>query len=807
MRGVNMNNNAPAKKAHELTFAEIKIDFPLEKIAKLKNTPVASNLVGQDRAIEAIKLGIGIPCSGYNIFIMGASGTGRRTVLLSLLKDYKLELSQLQDIAYVYNFAKPLEPQALFFPAGEGRTFKNLLKKAVESIYKKTQQKIKSESFLSEQKKIISKAKNEENNQISALELKMLKQGFAIRNTKDEENPSLDVIPLYKGKETSFDELQMMTIRKKLSEKTLNTIKEVYYSALDELSNLFVALQDKQRETDEKIKQLYKNSIEPIIKKELATIQAYVQEHYQVQNTTIQKEKIESILAYLQNIEKDLLKRTPLYGTPFKSVRQKKVFFERYDINLICEHRSDKNYIITENLPNFSNLFGTIESRSDDGESVVNGHMHIRSGSVHQALGGFLILRLKDLLEEDDSWIYLKRVLQSNKIEIQVPPSSNHNQSIFKPESLPASFKVVLIGGDYTYDILYQEDADFYKLFKIPAEFDSVMQCTDENIAAFIKLMDKVIQEQKSLPFDDSGYAQMLSYASELAESRNLLTTQFTMIADMIAESNFTAQKKEQSIITAETVQDSINRRKYLYSLPQQKFAEMIGEKEILIDVSGKKIGKLNGLAVEERGYHCFGAPVSISAQASPGNSGVINIEREAGLSGEIYDKAHLIITSLLREKFAQDFQLAISAAVCFEQSYSWVDGDSASVAEFLALLSAIGKIPLRQDIAVTGSLNQLGMIQPIGGVSEKIIGFYDTCCIIGLTGSQGVMIPASNKNNLFLPDRILNSIKDGSFHIWTIGDIDEGIELMSSQPYEVIQKKVRNVLKEFCEKVKKNTQ
>ena len=406
-------------------------------------------------------------------------------------------------------------------------------------------------------------------------------------------------------------------------------------------------------------------------------------------------------------------------------------------------------------------------------------------------------------MEEEDSWVYLKRVLQSGQVTIQLPPSGTHSPSLLKPEPIPAQLKVIIIGGEYSYEILYQEDPDFYKLFKVCAEFDSVMPLTDENLAAVLALIKTFVKERHSLPFSDSGYAKLLSYAVELSESRHLISAQFTKLADFVAEANYTAKAVGSDCITDEIITNTIERRHYLAALPEEKFAEMVQLKEILIDASGAAVGKVNGLAVEERGFHTFGIPVSVTAQASPGTAGIINIEREAGLSGEIYDKAHLIISSILRQKYAPDFPLSISAAICFEQSYGLIDGDSASCAEFFALLSAIGKVPLRQDIAVTGSLNQLGMVQPVGGISEKITGFFDTCTILGLSGTQGVMIPKQNKNNLFLPERVVKAIAEKRFRIWAVGHIDEGIELLSGMDTAAVTVRVSAALRDFAETVR----
>ncbi len=787
--------------AYRLSPQEIDFSIPESKIAELKQKAVQKPLVGQERAISALQLGLNINTAGYNIFIMGAPGTGRQTVLSELLKDYKPNKTELQDIAYVHNYRRHLEPAALFFPAGEGRKFKKTLKHTIEAIYKNAVKIEKSEAFLSSQKKIVSAADIEENTLFADFELKMLSRGFKLLQIKDNENQSIDLVPIIKGKEVSFPELQLRVARKKFSEKKLQEMQDEYYRSLDEMVELFSYLRKQRDEADAALKKKYTELLEPIVTEELKAVHNLV-DNYPA-DTEKQKKHQEKIRYFLKKTAADLITRASAYTQPFKSNRHKKIFFGKYEVNLICEHTDDSSYVVHETVPSFSNLFGTIESQTDSDGSLVNGHAHIRRGAVHRALGGVLILRLNDLFEEEDSWVYLKRVLQSGKIGIQASGSGSQTPSVFKPEPIPAQLKVIIIGGQYSYEILYQEDPDFYKLFKVCAEFDSALPCTDENLAAVLALITSFEKKHGGLPFTDAGYAQLLTYAVQLSGCRHLISAQFTKLADFVTEAQVIAKQNKAKAITADSIKKTIEHRRFLSARPEEKFAEMVQLKELLIDTTGTAVGKLNGLAVEERGFHSFGIPVSITAQASAGTNGIINIEREAGLSGEIYDKAHLIISSLLRQKYAQDFPLSISAAICFEQSYGMVDGDSASCAEFLSLISAIGKIPLRQDIAVTGSLNQLGKVQPVGGISEKITGFFDTCALSGLTGTQGVMIPQTNYNNLFLPERVQQAIADNTFSIWTINTIDQGIALLTSLDEKESTAKISAVLKQFAEQVK----
>ena len=779
----------------ELTPSEITFSIPETKIRCLRANGAANPIIGQDRAISALELGLGIRADGFNIFIMGASGTGRRTVLKALLANYKANAAELQDIAYTYNFARPLEPKAIFLKPGEGAAFRKGLQQAIESIRKQGLGIAKSEGYAAASRKILSASDTEENQLLADFESRVAGDGFKLIQIKDDEARSMDLVPIYRGNATTFDDLQNLVTRGKYPRDRLNALRESYYRSLDQMSELFSEIRDKRRAADKKIRTLKSETIAPIVDAELNPLKTRF----------AAGQETASVAEFLQTARDDLVTRVPVYSEPFKSPRHKKAFFGRYAINLVCENPEGKDSVIQEEVPTFANLFGSIESPSTNSDDIaVNGHLRLRAGAIHRASGGFLVLRLQDLLLEEGAWPYLKRVLQSGKIEIQTPPTGNHVPSILKPQVLPARLKVVIIGGEHSYDFLYQEDPDFQKLFKICAEFDSVMPRTDENMAKYIAYIEELGRRSGALPFADSGLARILSHAARLAEYRSMLTTRFTQISDLVTEANYQAQLMGESEITQAVVSKAIEHRRYLQRLPEEKYADMIRSREILLDVTGTRVGKMNGLAVHDRGYHAFGIPVAVTAQAAPGDTGVINIERESGLSGEIYDKAHLIIQGLLQRKYAKDIPLAVSASICFEQSYTEVDGDSASCAEFFALVSAIAQIPLHQGIAVTGSLNQLGDVQPVGGVPEKIEGFFDACSILGLTGGQGVIIPRRNLDSLLPSDRIQQAVEDGLFHIWAIDTVDEGLELVSGIPSAEFDRSVCAVLVNYYERMRK---
>lgn len=782
----------------KISFNEAQCNFPTSKITQLRKIKTPRKIIGQERAVQALKMGLGLDAAGFNIFVMGASGTGRRSTVNEIIKDFKPNYKKLCDIAYVYNFKKPLEPDAVFFPGGEGLNFKNKLKQAVTGIVSDGEKLLQSEAYLSNSSRVINESNTNETELLINFESQMQKKGFKLVQIKQENASStFDLNPIIDGKETSFSELRTALEEKKISKKAFNAIQKEYYVCVEMMNDLFDAIKNNQLDTQNKLKALLNQSIQPIIKAQLKPL-FDLAAAYEKKYTEDGKEHSEKLRLFLQNIQKSLEDKVRIFTAGFKHASSRKKFLLKYDINLICENSDDKNYVITENLPSFANLFGLIESTSISEMSVRDAHMRISAGAVHRAFGGYLIVRLQDLLTEEDSYFYLKRVLQSGKIEIQVPAGSTNTINIFKPVAIPARFKVILIGESYSYDSMYQTDPDFSKLFKICAEFSPVMIRNEENEAAFISFIDTIARKYRLPKIANSAYAKLLSYACELAGSRNFISTQFTKISDLMLQTNLTAQQCNAKIIDEKMVSETLKRVRFLSSLPEQEYLDDLQCGVVFLTVSGKKIGSINGLAVQDRGYFSFGVPEVITAQSSPGEIGVVNIESEVGFSGEVYDKAHLIISSLLKNTYARDMKLSVDASLCFEQSYGMIEGDSASCAEFLALLSSIAEIPLRQDLAITGSLNQHGDVQPIGGVSEKISGFYNACKILGLTGTQGVVIPESNAQDLFLSEEVLEAIKEGRFTIYAISKIDEAVHIFTECDQEEISKAVQARLEHF---------
>jgi ATP-dependent Lon protease len=456
--------------------------------------------------------------------------------------------------------------------------------------------------------------------------------------------------------------------------------------------------------------------------------------------------------------------------------------FRVYGVNVILAHNDGENSpVIFETTPTYANLFGTIQRAYDTRGGWTSDFMDLRGGSLLRADGGFLIMYSLEALSEVGVWRALKRTLNHNRLEIQpLEMFYPFGGSALKPEAIDINVKVILIGDRELYELLYEYEEDFRKIFKVRVEFDEEMAMSDGVIAEYAGRLRTLSEKENLFPFDRGAFAAMLEYGVRQAGRRNKVTARFVDIADLAREAHYNAAAAGESVVRAAHVRGALSSKMERHNLVETRIREMIQEGTLLVDVSGTRVGQVNGLSVLEIGGYSFGKPVRITATAALGKTGLINIEREANLSGRLHDKGVHIIAGYLRSRFAQDKPLSLAASICFEQSYSGVDGDSASSTEIYALVSALSGLPLRQDIAVTGSINQQGDIQAIGGVNEKIEGFFDVCRIKGLTGTQGVMMPESNVEDLMLREDVLEAVATGKFHIWPVAKVEQGIEILT---------------------------
>ncbi len=866
------------------------------------SAPWGAEVIGQPRALEALRMGVRIRSKGYNVWVSGAPGTGRRTAVLRVLTDEPGGIDRLRDIGFVYDFEAPLEPRMLSFAAGKGREFKRDLHRLVETLKEIVRLQAESDSQKKTESDLVAEREEAENTRLGAFEAELAADGFrAVQVEAGDGGGAMDIVPLAvigggaaaigggaaaigggaaavegaaatgdgaaavdkggaaggggatrrgraipegratpvrgvgaasskgaapakgaagrkgaaaakgatgrkgaaakgaaagKGandqdgeaisansalpegeggaaaiEETTFERLQELVASGAMREEEYNDLRTRWYAHMDKMRAIFAELRRGRAELDERLRSLREEALAPLVAAETKLLS--------------KTWNVPAITAWLSSLEKDVLGHLWIFhdlpagrkGPP----RRRSPALSRYGINLVIDRgAADRPPVVIENHPSLSNLFGFVEPKPEEDGDTRTAYLRIRSGTFLQAAGGYLVLRAEDILSDEEVWVRLKRALQDGKVEIQPREGPYGAAAWLKPEAVPADVKVILVGGEGTYDALYQADPDFQKLFKIHAEFDSTMPRSIEGLRDYAAFASKIVSEEELLPIDAGGLAAVVEEGMRLAEYRDRLSTRFGLIADLLRESAYRAQVRNSSVIDGESVREAVAVRAHLANLPEEKLEEMIATGEIIMQVDGRATGRVNGLAVHDRGYYAFGLPAVISAQVSPGEGGVINIEGESGLSGEIYDKAVLIVEGFIRSRYARDFPLGVTASICFEQSYTAIEGDSASSTAVYALLSAIAGIPIRQDIAVTGSMNQTGQVQPVGGVNEKVEGFFRVCRQAGFTGSQGVMIPRSNASNLILPREIREAIRAGKFHIWTVASIDEGLEVLA---------------------------
>ncbi|MEW5813918.1 MAG: AAA family ATPase, partial [Spirochaetota bacterium] len=490
-----------------------------------------------------------------------------------------------------------------------------------------------------------------------------------------------------------------------------------------------------------------------------------------------------NVRSYLKDFEEDVIDNLFLftkdqYSDTDRSIQR----FIRYGVNIIVDNSDTLPIpIVFENHPTYANLVGSIETHFEIGGESRTSFMMIKAGSIIRSSGGFIVIRAEDILKEAESWYHLKRIIQTGLVEIQQKHGPlNLTGILLKPEPVEVDIKVVMVGNEHLYDILYNQDPDFQKHFKISAEFDSVMLKTPDTIAQYISFMKKLVSDEKMRELTPDGMCATIEYGVRFAEWKDKLTTRFSRVADIIREADYWAGKSGKEQIDREAVIRTIEERNYLFNLSEEKLDDLIVHGILLIKVTGTATGKVNGLAIHDRGYYIFGKPTLVTARTAPGDRGVVNIEREAGLSGELHDKGVMILEGYLRSKYALSFPLSVYASICFEQSYNEIEGDSASSTEMYALLSSIAGVPMRQDLAVSGSINQAGEIQPVGSITEKVEGFFRVCKKVGLTKAQGVLIPHQNIDNLIVSQEVCRAVEEGFFHIYPIGTIDEGLEILT---------------------------
>ncbi len=728
------------------------------------------DIVGQKRALEALEVGLNIkdPLNRYNVYVSGGPGLGKTSTVIRYLKNIAPSQKTPPDICYVYNFQEPHHPRYLLLPPGRGRELQRDMERCVDFIKRELPKALESDEFKSRAKAEREKFSALRERAFEELEAKAKELGFALQRTP----LGINSIPLKPdGSPYSQEEYERLPEEEKEAIlKRQERIQEAIREYLKRLGELEEEWQERKRE-------LIKKAAEFLMEPHFAQLRSKYSESPKV-------------VEYLEEVERDILENVEALQAANKQppvpIPQQQDQYQKYRVNVIVDHsRTEGAPVVVEENASYTNLFGTIERRVQFGIMTTD-FTQIRAGALHRANGGYLVLSALNLLRSPLSWEALKIALRTGKIRIEDPaqmlgiaPTEG-----LRPEPVPLDLKVILIGPPWLYYLLRFYDEDFRKLFTIRSDFDTEMPWNGEAEEAIARFVRARMEEDKGvLPFTPSGVAKLVEYASELAGDQRKVSTRFAELSALIKEASFWARKEGAAAVEAGHVRTAIEKGKFRHSLIAEKIRELIARGKLLVDVSGERVGQVNGLAVVDLGDFAFGYPARITANVFTGKDGVVNIEREAELSGKTHTKGIMILKGYLGDRFARKRPLSLSASITFEQSYSMIDGDSASAAELLALISALSGVPVRQGIAVTGSVDQKGRIQPVGGVNEKIEGHFRVCELKGLDGSQGVIIPAGNVDNLMLPEDIVEAVKAGKFHIWAVETVEEVVELATGMP------------------------
>lgn len=728
--------------------------------------PELETIIGQERAVRALRFGLDIANKGFNVYVAGHPGTGRTTAIERYLNEFAVKKPVPSDWCYVNNFVDPNQPNALRLPPGKALTFQGDMARTVEAAIADLRAAFDSEEYTSHRDDLINQVNVQKQDIFNRLGERVQEEGFVLQPTP----MGLLTIPTRAGRPISEQEFLH------LSEDEKHEINE-------KQQRLKTTLENATREA----KSLDKELREKISKLDVEVARYAIQQHFD--DLKDKYEDLEEIPEHIDQVREDILENVEDFTKddesqaqlPFDRSKARKALIRKYAVNVLVDNSHLEGApVVLEMNPTHSNLIGRVEHEAVFG-ALITDFTLIRPGCLHQANGGFLVLQIEDVLRNPFAWETLKRAVANEEIVTEdMGERIGFQTKSLHPEPIPLDIKVVLIGRPDLYQLLLHFDMNFNELFKVKADFDTKMAKTDEHIREYLSFVGNLCNDEELKHLDQHALARIIEHAMRMADDQEKLSCLFGEMADVIREASYYASQDEEGYVHDSHVEQAIEERFYRSSMIRDRIQEGIRRSQIKIDVSGEKIGQVNGLSVISLGDISFAQPNRITASVSVGKEGVINIEREAELSGPIHTKGVLILQGYLAEKFAQDKPLSLSARLVFEQSYSGVEGDSASSTELYALLSALAKLPIRQGIAVTGSVNQKGEVQVIGGVNEKVEGFFEVCRALGLTGEQGVIIPAGNAPNLMLKQPVLEAVEDGKFHIWAVDIVDEGIEILT---------------------------
>lgn len=765
------------KKVKELKSSNLKNSFNIDSL-KFNTTDEVepfNGIIGQERALNAIRSAMQIPQKGFNLYISGTLGIGKTAYALSVVNSLSEKMPVPQDYCYINNFENPLEPVAVALAPGEGMEFKQDMNRFINSITTRINKELTGDMYEKEKKTIVDRYKRAKENLMREFDKSTYEKGFKVRNTEN----GIYFSPVHNGvvlDEKSFKVLDEKT--KKYFEEKSPEIQEQTLQVLKEIDAL-------DKKCEQVLKEWENNLATFAVTQCMSDLKIKYKKNLKIQNFlySIQSDVVKNVEFFKRDtLEKDMKAvSNPILMQQMMARRAQKPW-ENYRVNLVINNdRLQHAPVILCKNPNYFDLFGKLEFETSPQGTKTNYNM-LKPGLVHKANGGYLIINVRDLLVNAPTWEAFKRVLRNQ--ELAIDSSRDINQPItivsLKPEPIPINMQVVLIGSELHYQQLCQMDADFKKLFKIKADFDDNYERNKENIKKFIQFISYVVKKHSLLPFNREGIKEVIEYSSKCAGNQNKLTAIMQDISDLLVESSFIASSNRKKVVSDVEVKKALESKSKRFSKYNDAYNRMIKQGDMIISTSGSKVGQINGLTIAVAGDCSFGQPVRITANTYIGKSGVVNIEREIAMSGSSHSKGVFILSAYIGEKFAQEVPLSLTASICFEQLYNPVDGDSASSTELYAILSSLSGVPINQSLAVTGSVNQKGEIQPIGGVTDKIEGFFKVCKEKGLNGQNGVLIPYQNVKNLTLSNEILEAVDEGKFHVYPVSSIDEGIEILT---------------------------
>jgi len=752
--------------------------------------PGTAGIIGQPRAVDALNMALEIESVGYNVFVSGPVGTGRTTTVKNLLETTRGQPRELDDKCYVNNFRDPDQPRLLRLHVGNGHQLRRDMDELIDFLVKSVPLLFESDTYQQRRTALVDGFKERGGARVREFEKRIIAEGFALVQTGPLARPEL--APIVEKQPVSIDALPALVEDGKLTAERADEIRKRHQELTTELSAVFKEVRDLEKAAREALAELDQSFVRPVIEERLADIEERCGRPKGNHGAKGEKgapcPDLAALHDYLVEVKDAILARpdafhqkpaegeTPVPVDPFLEFR----------VNVLVDNSQTKTApVIFETNPTYKNLFGSIERVWDRTGMWRTDFSKIKAGSVLRADHGFLVINALDALLEVGVWPALKRTLRNRQLEITSgdPYSALFGASGMKPEPVAIDLKVIMIGDPQIYSLLASADEDFKKVFKVRADFDWVMDLSQDAVGEYTQVIKALCQKERLRPFDRSGVRAVIEHGARLAGRTDKLSTRFNIVSEILTEADHWAGKAGAKTVGYQHVQEAIDRRRERVRLAEVKLQEAIRQGTVFIDVTGKKAGQVNGLAVYDTGEYAFGIPARITAKTGVGSAGIINIEREAQLSGPTHDKGVYILSGYLRQKFARKQPLVLSASICFEQSYGGVDGDSASSTEVYALLSDLSGLPIRQDLAVTGSVNQQGEVQPIGGVNWKVEGFFEACQARGLTGKQGVIIPKANLPNLMLRPEVVKAVREQKFHVYAVSTIDEGIELLTSVP------------------------